>query len=191
MPSLDELIARGNQLLNGGSYLKAEEVLRQAYRIDGENREVLIGLSICSKARGDHPGALVYLREALASNESDTEIQQMAGVFEYLCGHFARAATEFRRILQIDAKDIDAAAYLGLCLVRLGEVDEARKTLEGVLTRDSSKIAARVGMIILQSANTEEGARRCVELVKEVNEEDGKLALALVLTKSADEDATR
>lgn len=51
-------------------------------------------------------------------------------------GEFKEAEASYRASLARDPEDMDAAAHLGQCLMRLGRPAEARPLLEGVLAKD-------------------------------------------------------
>ncbi len=51
-------------------------------------------------------------------------------------GKFKEAEASYRASLARDPEDMDAAAHLGQCLMRLGRPAEARPLLEGVLAKD-------------------------------------------------------
>lgn len=134
-----------------GAVARAEGAFQEAYRIQPQNRDVLIGLAWCSYKQGHLNGALAYLDHALELNEHDTLVWQQIGWCNYFHGQFREAVDTFRQILRIDAGDISAASFLGLSLVQLGELVEARTVLNGVIARDAANVEARIGITMLEA----------------------------------------
>src|ERR1017187_2432853 len=168
MPThFEALIARGNQRLEMGTVLRAQQVFQEAYRISQKNRDLLIGLAWCSHKRNDLNGALAYLHQALELNADDTLVLRQIGWCQYFHGHFKDAVNTFRTILRIDGSDIDAASFLGLSLIWVDELEEAQELLNGVLTRDAANVESRVGIAMLEVRNGDN--RSAIENLNAVN----------------------
>ena len=109
----------------------AEAMLRKALTIDPELAKTHFFLGTVLKSLGRYDEALTHLRRASAAYPRDRVVLNQTGRVLFLQGKLQDAAAEFRKVLAIDAEDLQAHYNLMLCYQGLG--DEAARMREQVL----------------------------------------------------------
>ncbi|HEX5475251.1 MAG TPA: tetratricopeptide repeat protein [Vicinamibacterales bacterium] len=109
-----------------GDMAGAEQVLRQALRIDPKLAKTHFFLGTALKSLGRYDEALTHLREASAQYPRDRVVLNQIGRVLFLQRQFKEAAGEFRKTLAIDPEDLEAHYNLMLCLQGQGDGAGAR-----------------------------------------------------------------
>jgi tetratricopeptide (TPR) repeat protein len=106
----------------------AEAMLRRALTIDPGLAKTHFFLGTVLKSLGRYDEALTQLRRASAAYPRDRVVLNQTGRVLFLQGKLGDAAAEFRKVLGIDAEDLQAHYNLMLCYQGLG--DEAARARE-------------------------------------------------------------
>jgi superkiller protein 3 len=136
-----------------------------------------------------YPEALRDFGEALKLDPTASFALMSAGQAHAAMGNDAAAEPLFRRALETDAKDADAANQLGLLLVRQNHPDEARQCFEQAIAAQRDHVWAinNLGVLYMQIQKVNDAIaafRYGIEVVPD--EETSYLNLARVYARAGD-----
>ena len=99
----------------------AEQILRKALTVDPALAKTHFFLGTTLRALGRYDEALTHLRRAASQYPRDRVVLNQIGRVLFLKREFAEAIVEFRRVLAIDAEDLQAHYNLMLAYQGLGD----------------------------------------------------------------------
>ena len=160
LPYLEEMLRRTPD--NAKALLAVGRIHLQAKRLDAARAALEHALSVNSNlpegwnelggvesAAERYPDALKYYEKALALRPDSTYALVNAAQTHEKLNQTAEAERLYRRVLEFDAKNGDAANGLGLLLARRGQTAEARKLFELAISirRDDSAAINNLGVL--------------------------------------------
>jgi tetratricopeptide (TPR) repeat protein len=110
-----------------GNMDSAEHVLRKALEIDPSLAKTHFFLGTALRALGRYDEAIVHLRRAADPYPRDRVVLNELGRVLFLKRQYREAITEFRKVLKIDAEDLQAHYNLMLSYQGLGDSASAEK----------------------------------------------------------------
>ena len=119
--------------------------------------------------RARRPGeARAAIERAVALDPLNPRTHRAAGIIGFATRDYAGAATYFRRALELNPAMSNANAFLGVCLMELGKLNEART----VIAKEPSAMFRLTGLAVLENrASNRAGAQRAYDqLVAEVGD---------------------
>lgn len=143
------LEAVGLIYLDQRKYDLAEWRLRAAISADSKRWQALNGMGLIADERKQHEAAIRYFESALIIQPQSAQLLNNRGYSKYLLGHFADAESDFRRALQLDAKNERANHNLGLVLARQGQAEAALAAFRQ--TMDEASAYNNIGYIYLMA----------------------------------------
>jgi len=123
--SLDQLGAVCDRL---GDYQQAERAYREASRSSsGAVFRALLGLGIVYLKTGRYDEGVAAVEEILPLDLLNADARHLLGKLHFMKGDFQLAAQELNRALKQEPDNVRIAYTLGLSLLRLRRLDEAKK----------------------------------------------------------------
>jgi Tfp pilus assembly protein PilF len=110
-----------------GNMAGAETMLRKALEIDPELAKTHFFLGTALKSLGRYDEALEHLRKASSKYPRDRVVLNQLGRVLFLQRQYAPAVDAFKRVLAIDAEDLQAHYNLMLCYRGLGQPELAAR----------------------------------------------------------------
>jgi tetratricopeptide (TPR) repeat protein len=110
-----------------GNMTGAEEMLRQALKIDPELAKTHFFLGTALKSLGRYDEAIGHLQTASSKYPRDRVVLNQLGRVLFLKRRFADAVAAFTRVLAIDPEDLQAHYNLMLCYHGLGQHEQAAR----------------------------------------------------------------
>ena len=104
-----------------------EQMLRKALEVDPDLAKTHFFLGTALRALGRYDEALVHLRRASALYPRDRVVLNQLGRVLFLKRQYQEAIAEFRKVLKIDAEDLQAHYNLMLCYQGLGDSAAAER----------------------------------------------------------------
>jgi tetratricopeptide (TPR) repeat protein len=104
-----------------GNMSGAEEMLRQALKVDAGLAKTHFFLGTALKSLGRYDDAVTHLETAASKYPRDRVVLNQLGRVRFLQRRFAEAVTAFKRVLAIDPEDLQAHYSLMLCYRGLGQ----------------------------------------------------------------------
>lgn len=132
-PSAEGHLLMGTALIETRDYPGAVTELRKALELKPDLPTLRTVYARALLGAGDHDGAVRELQRALLANPNDFEANLQLAALLRRDDHHKDSATYFRRALQLRPHDIVARFGLGGALLSLGELEESRQLLEGVV----------------------------------------------------------
>src|SRR5690606_9327114 len=148
-PDVATLISDGQFYLERGDCSLAQFYFQEALRLDDDNADALVGRGRALACQGSYPAAIEAFQEALSvqPNHLDALIH-LANTYQYqyqadpsaYSGRLADALDTIQRAEQVAASDARVQNTKGLVLYQLGDLQQARPTLEqAVALSDTSQ----------------------------------------------------
>jgi len=138
-PDVATLISDGQFYLERGDCSLAQFYFQEALRLDDDNADALVGRGRALACQGSYPAAIEAFQEALSvqPNHLDALIH-LANTYQYqyqadpsaYSGRLADALDTIQRAEQVAASDARVQNTKGLVLYQLGDLQQARTTLE-------------------------------------------------------------
>lgn len=110
-----------------GNMAGGEQMLRKALEVDPNLAKTHFFLGTALRALGRYDEALVHLRRASALYPRDRVVLNQLGRVLFLKRQYQDAIVEFRKVLKIDAEDLQAHYNLMLCYQGLGDSAAAER----------------------------------------------------------------
>lgn len=119
---------------------KAEELVRQALRIDPGSARARYQLAVIDRAQGRFREAAAVLEKLASEYPRDREVQRQLAQTKYTLGRYRDSVTGFEKILRIDPTDFGAWQFLSPLYEVEGRKEEAKRANEMFLQwRDDPK----------------------------------------------------
>ena len=110
--SIDRLIDRGCDLVDGGKASEGIEMLETAEQKRPNDLDVLVCLGIGHSKQGRHSSALKYFERALARNPGYGAALRGAAKAAKAAGNTQKAVEYYQRVLKIEPRNAEARAYV-------------------------------------------------------------------------------
>jgi tetratricopeptide (TPR) repeat protein len=123
----DGLVNVARARIQEGNMTGAEEMLRQALKIDPELAKTHFFLGTALKSLGRYDEAIGHLQTASSKYPRDRVVLNQLGRVLFLKRRFADAVAAFTRVLAIDPEDLQAHYNLMLCYHGLGQHEQAAR----------------------------------------------------------------
>ena len=137
-----ELLARGDELLDAGSYEEAIIYYDAALAIDPSNLLALFNKALALDNLEEFDEAISYYNRVLVIDPTDIDALYNKGLALDNLGKPDEAISYYDAVLEIDPTDIDALYNKGLALDNLGKPDEAISYYNKVLALDPNDVDA-------------------------------------------------
>jgi len=123
---------------------KIDEALR--YQTLPTNYRAYCLLADVHTYRGDYPGALKIIDEALKSVPDEHTLHATRGNILFRLGQFRDSANALEKALKLSSENMGYQISLGYVLHKIGESERAERMLEGALQRDPSLVEAHLNL---------------------------------------------
>jgi predicted TPR repeat methyltransferase len=145
--SVDEMLARAFELLQGGQSDAAESAFREVLAAAPGHPAALHFLGLCAHTRGDAKAAVDLLEQACKAAPDYLDAHNNLGNIQLELGNAKRAEACFRRVIQIEPRFAATHFNLGMLLMREGRLEEAIVSLDAAarLEPDEAEVHARLG----------------------------------------------
>ena len=110
-----------------GNNLGAQEVLKNALKINPELAKAHYFYGLTLKTQGKYDQALEHFRKTLSQYPRDRVVRNQAGRIFFLKRQYKKAITEFKKTLQVDPEDLQAHYNLMLCYQGLDQPEIAER----------------------------------------------------------------
>ena len=128
-----ELLARGDELLDAGSYEEAIIYYDAALAIDPSNLLALFNKALALDNLEEFDEAISYYNRVLVIDPTDIDALYNKGLALDNLGKPDEAISYYNKVLALDPNDVDALYYKGFALDRLGKYSEAITYYDRVL----------------------------------------------------------
>ena len=159
-------VNRSRAALRKGQLDVAEKEARAALSVDGANPEAHFVLAMVLQQRSDWAQALVAVNRVLEIDPEIFPAQVLKGSLLASSGDVAKACEEWRAVLALRPKNLDALQGLAYAREYQGEMDEAMKEWSGILALQPDDPTAHYALARLckRAGHTEEAARHIASL---------------------------
>lgn len=142
----------GNLLGIIGEEERALLFFKRAIELDDEAATAYYGAgTILYKQEKFAEAASMYAKAVVHLDEADAHF--MLGMSYYQIDRLAHALASFKRTVELMPEDVEGRFQYGLCLAKLGEIDEAITQLEYVVNNDSSHADAYFNLGVAYTYN--------------------------------------
>jgi len=132
----DARTLHGEMLLSLEDYAGAQQDIDRALRIDPMNERALAVATAIKYLSHDQPGYEAMRQRALAANPNDGELDATLAELSGQVRLYEQAADFARQALQLNPKNWRAWGLLGNNELRLGQIDDGKKSLETAFSGD-------------------------------------------------------
>ncbi|HEX7040902.1 MAG TPA: tetratricopeptide repeat protein [Trueperaceae bacterium] len=146
-PDVATLISDGQFYLDRGNCSLAQFYFQEALRVDEDNADALVGQGRALACQGAYPEAIEAFQEALNVQADHLDaLIHLANTYQYqyqadptaYSGRLADALDTIQRAEEVSANDPRVQNTKGLVLYQLGDLQQARTTLEQAVTLATS-----------------------------------------------------
>ncbi|MFN8008199.1 MAG: tetratricopeptide repeat protein [Terriglobia bacterium] len=143
--------ARAFLALEGQNYETAEKAIQECFLINPNSLSALSLRAVLLFGRGDTEGSQRAVRRVLELNPHYGEVYE--GLGHYCVSHYfySEAVEYFQKSVTIEPRRWSAHAALGVNLLRVGQADKARQTLEYAFANDPYNVWAYNTLKLLDS----------------------------------------
>ncbi len=154
--------------------VEAEKYLKNAFAIRAES-ELLLDLAWCLLAQGKLDEAANTLNYAEESEKGNPRYQGLWGVIHYAVNNFGQAIHHFRQSLGLEPENIETRNSLVACLLKIGEMEEARREMHRILLMHPGHIESLNNLGVLElAANQTELSQQYLDKVLEQDAKNDK-----------------
>jgi len=130
----------------------------------------LAGLVSADLAEKNPTSALARIQTQLAKNPNDARLVMMSGMAYMAVRDWSNAETAYRKLLDLDANNLDAYSRLGAIYLAQNRLDEAKRSFEEMAQRPGAPVAAETMLgTILVRQNRHDEARKHFERAVQLN----------------------
>lgn len=124
-------LTRAQNLRNGGRLQQAHNDAMRSLEIDPANWRALYELGVLTDMMdNDLRGAEVFLKRSIDIEDEWSESQYSLGLIQYKRSQYTLAIESFQKALALDNSNPDTNQMLGICMMQMSKVAEARPFLE-------------------------------------------------------------
>lgn len=134
-----------------GDPVDAEKYLKNALATRNDP-ELLLDLSWCLFAQGKLEEAANALNYAEETEKGNPRFQSMWGVIHYAANNFGQAIHHFRQSLGLEPENIETRNSLVACLLKIGEMEEARREMHRILLMHPGHVESLNNLAVLELA---------------------------------------
>ncbi|SFM63890.1 superkiller protein 3 [Nitrosomonas nitrosa] len=120
-----QLVAKANQLQQGGKLDEATKLYHTALQLNPDHPEALHGLGLVLRAQKDLDGALPLIQQAIILAPDRPDYYNDLGILFQERGELEKAISFHKRALKVKADFTPAYINLGVAYKRIGKLDEA------------------------------------------------------------------
>jgi arylsulfatase A-like enzyme/Tfp pilus assembly protein PilF len=152
---IDRLMIDGIELHRAGRSAEAMAMYRRVITRRPDMGLAYRRLAYVQWEAGDATGAIATLREALAKNGADADIEIRLGTYLAETGHVEEALPMLERASKAAPENADGANALGIAYARAGRTADAIATFERILSDDPRNSVAleNIGTVYLGTGN--------------------------------------
>ena len=118
-----------------------------AYRYGRGSADNLLLYALYTVRAGRSDEARSAIERALALDPLNPRTHRAAGIIGFATRDYTGAATHFRRALELNPAMSNANAFLAICLIQLGQLDEAR----ALIAKEPSAMFRLTGLAVLEN----------------------------------------
>ncbi len=174
------------QLLVQGDAGAAAKLYQEALKLEPDNVNTLLDLSLALNKLGDYAGEREALEKAVTLNPQFTHAHNQLGLRHMADGRFALAQKEFQAALNADPQSAEARNNLGVLSGQQGRHADAERMFRQAVEDDPTYVKARVNLALILAAQG-----RLADAEKEIEaaiqrapgSEDAKRARAAIQTQ--------
>ena len=150
--ALERRVQLARSYIGEGNYEDAKRNLKVAAEINPDDPEVQEAFALVYQSTGEYELAEISYKKAIAGKKDFSRARNNYAAFLYQQGRYKEAEEQLELVVTDVLYESRPRAYLnlGLCRVRLGDSEGARKALTRVLTMDRTNTVA-----MLELANLE------------------------------------
>jgi tetratricopeptide (TPR) repeat protein len=196
-PNLDpKLVAIAQAALKAqeeGQLAQAEAGYRTFLEAEPRNVEVLANLGVVYAGLGRYDDAIATYRKALSISTLNTPIRMNLGLAYYKAARCREALSEFELVRRSEPGLYNAQLLAADCHMQLGQYSNAVAILTPLAPAHSEDAALSyvLGMSLLQSGLTNEGAVYLDRILKQGDSAEARLLMGMALRAGADYTAAR
>jgi tetratricopeptide (TPR) repeat protein len=167
---IDRLMIDGIELHRSGRSREAMDMYRQVIERRPDMGLAYRRLAYIQWEIGETDGAIATLRDAIAKNGADVDIEIRLGTYLAETGNTNEAVTMLDRAVKAAPGNVDGANALGIAYARAGRPGDAIATFERILADDPRNSVAleNIGTVYLETGNFA-GARKAFERALALN----------------------
>jgi tetratricopeptide (TPR) repeat protein len=142
-----------------GDPKNARRSFQKALELEPDSSVALAGLVSADLAERNPASALARIEARLNGNRNDPRLLMLSGMAHVAARDFRKAETAYRRVLDLDANNIEAYTRLGALYLMENRLEEARKSFEEMARHQKTPVAAEtmVGIILTRQNRANEG----------------------------------
>jgi TolB-like protein len=140
------------------SMSEAQRAVDEALRLDPTLPEAYVSLAWIRNNRFDYVGVATAARKALAINPNDIAAMYYLALAEENQGHFATAATLYRRRMELDPLNLEVVESTVERLANLGYLDEALSRVERIRA-GGADVAGLTAAIVIDYGRIDQAVR--------------------------------
>lgn len=146
---LDDLVAKGNQLLNDGKLVEAAAAYEDVLRADPKNATGFAGLAWARVQQDKLEEAEATLKKSLAYDPNNAAAHYMLAVTFFRRDRLNEAMSSFEKSLEFNGKNARARHYLGVITSKMGMVERAEREFKNALAIDPNYGEADFNLSVL------------------------------------------
>lgn len=148
LKGLDE----ATDLMNEGRFDQAVPILRKIVKIDSNNPLIYQNLGICLQESGRFQEALAIYQSAIDNQAETDRTYAELGEVQIRLGRMQVGIESLRKSSEINPRNLDNFSNLANAYLQIGELDEAHKAVQAILTQNARHANAlnMQGMIRIQ-----------------------------------------
>ncbi len=180
--ALEARVALARRYIGEGNWDDAKRNLKLAERIDPQNPEVYEAFALVYQSTGEYELAEESFERAIRLKDPFSRARNNYAAFLYSQGRFEDAEEQLLVVVTDTLYESRPQAFinLGLCQVRLGKEDDARKAFQRALTMDRSNSLAMLELAHIEyNASNFELAERYLENYRRFRRQQSSRALWL------------
>ncbi len=149
---LEDLLSRGQELVNQGDFGEALTVYERAAQLDRENARIYSGIGYLQTKQGNYAAAVDAYETAISLDGDNAAFYYALGYSLANTQDYAAAADAYRQAARLNPDDARTQLGLGIVLSRLGQYDEAVQAYQAVARSqpNNAQIHEAIGTVYMQ-----------------------------------------
>lgn len=152
---LEDLLARGQELVTEGNYDEALTVYERAAQLDNENARIYSGIGYLQTKQGNYAAAVDAYETAIQLDNDNAAFYYALGYSLANTQDYEAAANAYQQAANLDPADDKTQLGLGIVLARLGRYDEAVQAYQTVARQqpNNAQIQEAIGTVYMQQGD--------------------------------------
>lgn len=175
--SYNDILGAVDQCFKNQDWEKAETLIKQALQLEPGNPSnylLMSNLGTVHRNRGDLQAALADYNAALQiAPKSTTILHNRASLFLDM-DSTKNAFSDYRRLVEINPRDLVAKNYIGIIAMEFGNMDLAKQSFNDVLAEDKDNLDAKRGLALYSRLTS--NFDTAVALYNEIIEKENRLS---------------